>query len=455
MSLSNLYLTGRRGLLAAQAGTNVAGQNLANVETPGYSRRTLRLSTDPIPRGGIVFHGVAPGAGGGVGVTSLDRLRSAIMDDAVRDARAGEGGADESARLLASFEARLAPDSGGGLLGALDSFYASWSDVAAAPTDSGRRDVLLASARAMVQAVQTASGRMDAVAASTQGELQTAVGEVNDLLSEIASLNAQARAAHATGAEAHDVLDQRDQLLDQLSSFVPAQVRPQDDGTVTVTVAGMIGVQGETSEAFELRLPPETDQPQVFAAGARHPLRLDALAGGRVGAQLGLLNDAIPAARESLDALVAEVVGSVNAAHVQGEGLDGQTGRTFFDPTGTNADSFALSADLTSGDAIAAGTAGAGPGDAAVANAIVDGSASATATLTDLLTDIGTRTQNASAAAEANAAVAAHTEALRDGISSVSTDEEMTNLIRYQQAYAASARVIETANTLFDSLLSI
>ena len=452
MSLNTLFSTARRSLLAHSAATAATSTNIANVETPGYTRRSARLASDPSARGGLVITGRA--ASGGVAVAEYGRTRLGLLDDAARRGRTAAGGAGESARLLAGLEGALAPDGGDAFLGAVSSFFDAWGDVANAPTDGGARTALLAATDTLSRSLSGAAERLDASTRAVQTHLGDSVDRANGLLAEVASLNEAVRASRAQGADDLDALDRRDLALDELSGLGPFAVRNEADGTVTVTVAGMIGVQGGESNALRLAAPPEVPVASVFAEGATRPLRLGT-EDGAIGAQTSLLANSIPGARAALDGLAADLVARVNAAHVGGAGLDGATGRTFFDPAGTTATSLALSADLTGPGAIAAAAGGAGPGDSATATAIGGLAEDVGGAAVRLLSGLGAEVRTARASATANEAVADYAGALRDGVTRVSLDEEMTDLIRHQQAYAASARVLQTAESLFDTLLAI
>ena len=449
MSLHSLYATARRSLLAHQAATNATGNNIANAQTPGYTRRSTDLRSLPPTRGGIVFHGMAAG-GGGVAVESFTRIRSQILDVAVRSGQAGSGGAGESAALLATLESQLAPSGGDGLLDAVSQFYNAWSDVADAPTDLGVRDALLAAADTLASSLRGADARLRAFGQSVRQDLAATVDQANAKLSEVAALNTEIRSTSAQGAADPDALDRRDVLLDELAGLVPVTARAEPDGTVTLTIDGMVAVQGH--EALPLRLDASGDAPALYADGGTRPLRFGASTDGAIGAQLHLLGSTLPTTLASLDALAAGIVTGVNGLHSGGTGLDGVGDRDVFEPTGLTAATISVEPGLTA-DAIAAGDGA--PGDASRARALFALGDAAHADATRLLSGVGAQVGRASAEATANAAYTDHALALRDGVSKVSLDEEMTNLIQYQQSYAASARVLQTAEALFDTLLTL
>ena len=449
MSLHSLFSTARQSLLASQAATQATSTNVANVETPGYSRRTVGLRATPPSRGGILIAS-NPLAGGGVAVESFERSRSDLLDQAVRRGRAGSGGAGEGAVLLAGLESQIAGDGGDAFLGAIGRFFDAWSDVASAPTDGGPRDAILAAADHLSATLRGADQRLQSYGAAVRSDLGATVERANGLFSEIAALNVAVQRASSQGAPDAEARDRRDLLLDELSGLAPISIRPQPNGAVTVTIDGMVAVQD--GQARPVRLATAADGTLgLYADGGTRPLRLDPIEGGALGAQLDVVGAAVPRARQSLDALAADVVARVNQAHQGGTGLDGSTGQPFFDPSGVTAST--LSRAVTDPDALAAGTGG--PGDGSVATAIAGLAESVHGGAVQTLARVGAQVRTARAAAQGNAAVTAQAQALRDGVTRVSLDEEMTNLIRYQQAYAASARVLQTAESLFDTLLSL
>lgn len=451
MSLNSLFSTARQSLIASQAATNTTGNNIANVETPGYTRRTMGMRATSVGHGGLYIQS-PPRAGNGVQAGTFERVRYGLLDEAVRRGQAGTNGASQGALLLSGLENQVAADRGDAFLGAFGGFFDAWSDVADAPTDLGVRDALLVAAGQLTRTFHQAADRFKGFGDGVQADLGSTVDRTNELLAEVAGLNVAIRTAQSQGAEDLDSLDRRDHILDELSGLAPFAVRPQTNGTVSVTLDGMMAVQEGEALPLRLALPPDVATPAVLATGSSRPLRFDGIDGGAIGAQLHLLGTALPDAQAALDALAADLVAKVNAAHAGGTGLDGSTGLPFFDPTGTTATTLALAPGLTA-ESVAAGTGG--PGDGSVATLIAGLGEDAHTAATRLLTGLGTDARNASAASEANAAVAAHASALRDGVSKVSLDEEMANLIRFQQSYAASARVLETARTLYDTLLAL
>ncbi|WP_412061201.1 flagellar hook-associated protein FlgK [Rubrivirga sp. IMCC45206] len=450
MSLTSLFSTARQSLLASQAGTNATANNIANVETPGYTRRSATLQATPRQRGGVQIQAL-PGAGDGVHVSGFDRTRNGLLDDAVRRGRAGSDGAGEGALLLSAVENAVGSD-GTRLLDPLRAFFSAWSSVADAPAELAPRDALLSEGQRLGQTLRMVDAGLAGLEASAETGLAATVERANSLLAEVAELNTVIRTAQSQGGQDLDALDRRDVLLDELAGIAPFSARAQPEGDVTLSLDGMVVVQEGTPLPLRVVGPPEEPTTALFATGSSRPIGLGGIESGVLGAQLDTIGRVIPETRAALDGLVNTLVTRVNAAQESGTGLDGSTGQPFFDPAGTTAATLSLASGLTA-ESVAAGTSG--PGDGSTAEAINGIGEGLDATASRLLAGVGTEVRRATAASEANASLTAYAEALRSGVSDVSLDEEMTNLIKFQQSYAASARVLETATQMFDTLLAM
>ncbi len=450
MSLSSLYAMSRRSFSVYTAQMSVAGQNIANAGTPGYSRRRLALSPLGPPRSGIQMRGAQPSIGGGVSATHLSRMRDGLLDSAASDARTGLGGSAEETRLLGAMEGLFGVGSGGSLQDTMGGFWDAWGDLANNPTDLGVRSTLLGQAETAAAALNDLDDNLTRLAAETETGLSDSIDQVNGLLDEIASLNTQIQTAQAAGSPDLAAEDRRDAAVAELSAFVPVDVTPGDDG-YTVTISGMAAVQGD--QASGLTLDRDGDGPpsvrfEGTEVGFTSP-------DGAIGAQLRTLNETIPETRGALDAFAARLVTDVNAAHAAGYGLDGSTGLSFFDPDGLTAGSIRLSDDMGDPAAIAAASDPEAPGDSGVALLMGGLREGFDDELIGIVSGVGSKLSAARTAAKGHAAVANHLDALARGVSGVSIDEEMTHLIEAQRAFEAAARVLNTADEMMQTILAL
>jgi flagellar hook-associated protein 1 FlgK len=288
------------------------------------------------------------------------------------------------------------------------------------------------------------------------------VNEINGIAEAIAGYNARIVSSEASGHEATDLRDQRDLLVDRLSSLVDVQVYGRDDGSISV----MMGSEALVERADFVRL----STASVSRGGiAVREVRLGDIArtivptGGELGGAIRSRDEILPEYRDDLNEIARAVVESVNASHRSGYALDGTTGRDFFDPAGVTAETIDVSAIIL-GDVslIAASSDGSvGNGDNALAIAglryaqiTADGS-----TLDDyyasVVGSLGIASESASTSYERAELLVLEIETRRESVKGVSIDEEMTNLIAAQHAYEASAKVISIVDEMMDTVLSM
>ncbi len=181
---------------------------------------------------------------------------------------------------------------------------------------------------------------------------------------------------------------------------------------------------------------------------------------------LRTVNSTLADTRQNLDTLAASLVDRINTLHAGGYGLDGNTGRNFFDPTGLAAGTITISADIAEARFIAASDNpdATAIGDNDIASAILDERTAVQVALNDqtfenfsisIVSNVGSQLESANAQFEGHQAVVNYLDALERGASGVSVNEELTNLIQFQQSFAAAARVLNTAQSMFDTLLAL
>ncbi|MEO8452342.1 MAG: flagellar hook-associated protein FlgK, partial [Gemmatimonadota bacterium] len=231
MSLSSLLSIARGALLAQQRAVDVIGHNIANAETPGYTRQRVMLSAaapQTIPPLGQI--------GRGVTITGIQRARSGFLDDSFRSESGLEARYTTLHQTLDQVSGILAEPTDSGISASLDDLIGSFQSLASNPTDGASRAVVVASAVSLADKLHSIDTRLQDVANNIDAQLQESVRDANSAITEISSLNSQIRAA---GGAAPDLLDRRDQLIDKLSDIVSVRVIPQGQGTVNVLVGSM------------------------------------------------------------------------------------------------------------------------------------------------------------------------------------------------------------------------
>ncbi len=448
---------GQSGLAAAQIGEDITGQNIANAGTAGYSVQTLDQTASAPYTPADLNTQLTPGLiGSGVSVRSIQRASDQFLDTQVRDANANLQGQTAQSNALKQVEDTFGEPSSTGLNAALTSFFSAFQDVANAPENAGVRTAAVQQGVALSQTFGTISSGLASVASSLSGQSAAAVQAINTDSAQIAALNLSIKAGTRNDQSPNDLLDQRGVLLDKLSGLANITVQSSSDGTVNVTVGTTALVQGNDSFAVSL-------------AGLT--------AGGLTGGTLGGLQAAsvkVAGFQSQLNATAASVVSQVNAAQAGGLDLNGNAGTPFFSATaGNEAGTLSVTSDLQANPShLAAASvptppATFGAGDGSNAQAIAGLLTKTVTGATDPVawqslqsyyqgTVSTAGSQAAAALAGAGTAQAGYTQLSNSRASEtgVSTDAELTNMMKYQRAYQASAQYIQTADSMLGTLMT-
>jgi flagellar hook-associated protein 1 FlgK len=429
--------TALRGVQAQQAALNVVAHNIANVETPGYSRQEAVFSAAPalnLPAG-TKADGTGAQLGQGVEVLTYRRLRDDFLDLQYRAQNMAAGQSDVSAKRLGLIQSTLASNTDGDLGKLLDKFWSSWDTLASNPTSADAKAGVVGAAQNLAQRFTTLD--TDIANAGTQAttavtDLLSDAGPIKPIADELAKLNQQINMQQGAGAAPNDLLDRRDLLLDQLSQYgqVSVSADPTVDSSGRPAYPGMIQV------SFGGAATPLVSQATVTMPTTA---TLSPTPGGQIG---GLQDVAAKAAgyRTTLATMASSLISSVNSA---------AAGPVF---SGTGANDIAVVATSAT---ISAGAGGGAAGDNSVANAIralrggtVDQG------YAGLVRQIGSDVQTATSNNTTANSVLDSITSQRAATSGVSMDEEMANMIRFQRGYQAAARALTTMDDLLNQLIN-
>lgn len=453
MSIANLLSIARGALWAQQRALDVTGNNIANAATPGYSRQRVRLMTEtPLSRLPIEF------VPRGVGIDGYERIRDQFLDARYRRESGTLAWYSNMRDGLAAVESVLGEPSDTGLASSLDAFWSGWADVANSPSDPASRIVLRQRGQFLAGTLNRFNEQLDQIRDQTAGRLGAVVSQVNAITGRLAELNSGIASAGGTGAASPESLDERDRLLDELAALVPVNTVLRSNGTVAVTSGEFLLVDGVQSTPLQL----DRDAAGGYVVVAQGSTTALGATSGKLGALLAFLDQGVADARGRLDALAASLVEQVNALHEAGVTATGVTGQAFFEVGGVTAGTISVAAEIeNSTDAIAAG-ASAAPGDGAIAQSLATlrdavipalGDGTFSDFYTALVTDVGAAVREAGDSVAAHDVLVAGIDGQRAEVSGVSIDEEMINLITFQQAYAAAARLVTVADELMQDLL--
>jgi flagellar hook-associated protein 1 len=449
---------GQRALRASQLGLTVAGQNIANVNTPGYTRQEVVLSAAPSDGSGLKLTGT--------GVT-IEDVRS-LRDQFIQTRLQTETGI--SGRLTAQRDA-LAPtdavftQSAGDINTALTNFFGAFRDLEANPTSLALRTAAVESGNQLGAAFGSTRAQLVNIRSDADKQLRGTVDQANTLAARIAGLNNSIRKLEGSGAKASELRDQRDEAINSLAGLTGARAVENNDGSLTITLADgkplvvndkVFRLQATTTSPDGLAAITLDGQPAVINNGKLRGL-LDAI--GQIGSQIGGLDD-----------LASSIAGRVNALHVSGTDLEGTAGIPFFaQPASgpiTAANLSVTAAIKANPRLVVAGAAGAGSGDGSVANKIagllkdpssVAGarSGSFSSIFAALVSDAGESVRNAGDALTTQQVILNQTIEQRNSASGVSIDEETVNLLRYQRAFEAAARFLKVADEITQTVIAL
>ncbi len=423
--------TSLRGLLAQQRSLDVTAHNIANAQTPGYTRQEAVLGASQPYTSSTGVRASGAGAQLGQGVDGLEyrRMRDSFLDLQYRAQAMALGEKTATASGLARVEEQLGEPGDDAISGLLGKFWDSWSALEANPTDAAAKAGVISSGQSLAGALKDLDARLSALASDAAAEYTSlTTGPGNDIggyARQLADLNKAISEQMAVGRQPNDRLDQRDLILDKLSELGQVSTSdPDGDGALDVSFggAGTLLVDGGTGTVT---------WPQALTAP-----------GGKLGALLGLQATIADyrSGPNGLDALAGSLATAVNALHGT---------PPFF--TGTTAATLTVGVTLSTlqaGSSGLAGDNGIARGVAALRNGAID---SGYATF---VRKVAADANEANRAAATQASIVTTLDERRSSISGVSLDEEMTNMIRFQRGYQASSRAMSTMDEMLDTLIN-
>jgi flagellar hook-associated protein 1 FlgK len=458
-SLLSILNAGNAALRTAQTGVRNAGDNIANASTPGYHRRELVQGSGSTYRvGNLSFTS-------GVQVDELRRATTGSLERRARDSGSSFQASDARANILGRASAIFEEFDGVGLGSRLDELFASFDNLSAAPQDRAARTRVLAAADGFASTMRGYAGQLANLQTDLNEDVAVGVQAMNRITRELAQLNVEVT---RTQPPSPDLLDRQAALLDELAGTASVRVIHQGNGSVEVLLAGT--GSSLVSKDFAATLSARADasgllRVELTEAGAPRDVS-GQLGAGTLGGVLRARDVDLAAVSGELDAFASRVAEAFNTAHAAGYGTDGATARNLFAPPSGAGAARDLSVDPAvagNPNAVAAALDPTRlPGDnnnalqlASLRDQLMSDGQRPGDALRSVLTGLSDRTSSAQLSAQASQDAMNTTRSLRDQTVGVSTDEEMTNLMRYRQAYSAAAQVIRTADELVQEVLTI
>ncbi len=463
--ISAMMDTGKRSLMNSQTALQTVSHNIANKSTEGFSRQRVELlSNVPIGEGNLQI-----GMGARAGVVT--RTNNPWLEKQIQRESMNMGFQDSRADALGRVEQIYNEQSNKGLNQYVTDFFNSFRELSNNPESLASRTMVRESAVALGKDFGRVVTQLKDVQQDLDGQIVTTVEEINQIAKEIASLNEKIQMVEIQKVPANDERDRRDLLLKKLGEKIDISWAEGKDGLVTVTAGRTaILVSGTGSMEIKARETDERNRVEIFFMGSSGtPANItNQISGGKIGGALNVRDQTVEELLGHVDNIAYTLAKEVNKAHIEGFDKGGRPGILFFDmPDQIKGAASVIGLNKTiinDVGRIAAGAVAGASGDNTVANVISslqyreimgDG----TATLDDYYNtqvgQIGAITQRAVKTQESQRNIISQLSNIRESISGVSLDEETTKMIEFQKTYDASARLIKTADEMFDTVLNL
>ncbi|MGE0813497.1 MAG: flagellar hook-associated protein FlgK [Vicinamibacterales bacterium] len=438
-----------RSLEAQTAGLDVTGQNMANLNTPGYARRRLGLAE--------VVYGAK-----GVEVTGTRALRDRVLDARVRAAIPDETREGALLDALSLVETNIGAP-GQGIDARLSAFFDSMSALSVDPTSATARDGVVLEAGRLTASFNDVARRLTDSGRAADNGVRESVNEVNALAAKIAKINEQIGSGGG-GLDIEGLKDQQTLAIEELSTLTAVSVLARKDGGVDVTIpSGRALVIGASN--YDVHVGTGANGYATLTLGTANVT--GEFTTGRIGGLSYARDTLIPGYQARLDELAYGVAQEVNALHQTGFDLSGAAGGDFFTPPAAVAGAAAglsVSAAVKADPSLIAASQTGAPGDNGIARALADlrdkktllgGSATFTEGWAQLAYHVGSDVDAARAEQQAKHTVAQEVGRLRDQVSGVSLDEEAASMLKFQRAYEANAKYFTAVDDTLQVLMGL
>ncbi len=461
----------RQSMQVQQAAMETVKNNIANVNTPGYSRLRARITENaPIREGKLIF-------GQGANVSEVQALRDRFIEIRLAQEQKKSGYYSDLSTGLKQLEDVFNESGQNGLQKTLQDFFGSLLELSSDPSNISLRQGVLLKAQTLTTNLRTKALTVQELKEQANGRVDFLAGKANDLLNEIDDLNRQLVQTEAGSIDSGALRDKRNVALQELGQLMEVSSYEAPNGSLIVTTGKGRVLVSETGErTISTSISGTTGTSRVLVDGTDITDELLSSESGSIGAQLDFQTNILADVSTRLDLLAQDLRDRFNAVHQQGFDLLGNAGQAFFVPATGTISATTIQVGITDPKRIAAAGVGstpgtsAGPGDNTNIRALYDFSQQLPSTipipaaltgmtysdyLLQLTTDIASQTSNANDSLETQTALILQLQRQRESVSGVSLDEEATDMIRYQKAFEASSRFFSVINQLTEEVLRL
>jgi flagellar hook-associated protein 1 len=452
--LSGALSIATNALSADQGALEVTADNVANANTPGYSRQEPVLTEQtPILEGNLLF-------GMGVSLQSIQSIQDPVLQLEIQQGTSVQGQLNSFLDGMNQVQSLFNATGGTGLQSDLSNFFNSFQSLATNPTSSSLQQDVLSAAQDLTNDFHQESSSLQQIQSGLDQSVSQDVTQVNQLTSQIASLNGQIASLQGQGQDTGTLLDQRTQLVNQLSNLIGLSVTNNASGNYTLsTPNGSLLVVGNQSFNLQTELNSSTGMQDIYSNGQDIT---SSITQGELGGLIQARDTAIPGALNSLDTLAYNIASAVNTQSAKGYEVSGAQGGDFFTAlSGVTGAASQISVAITDPSQIASSSDGTQGNNgnalalAALQNQQIVNGETPTDYYANMVDNIGNQISSANTQQQAETALGQQLQNQLTSVSGVSLDDEATNLVLYQQAYDASAQVVTVVDQLMQTTINM
>jgi len=475
-STVNMFNIGKSGLLVSKQAMSVTSHNIANVNSEGFSRQEVQGTSMPPLRGSdtIAF-------GNGARAKAVSRVTDEFLTKRIMHEAKNLGNAEEKETYLLQTEQVFNESHNDGVNRLATRLFNEFRSLSSDPANTAIRASVREASAQLAGEVRRVDGDLRTVVRNIDARIEGYVREVNALAREVRDLNLSIGRAELGGSDSPDLRDKLDLTLKRLGALVDISTSKDQNGRVSVTLGGAIPiVAGENvSELATMRTPPDPvtgkreDRLDIFIKNDKPdgvPEKVTRIIKhGRIGGLLEVRDSDIGSAQDTVNRVAHAITTEMNRIHRMGYGLDGMTGRDFFvlasSPAHAAEEMYVDQGIMHNLDSIAAAKEPGAEGDNRIAVALSgvgdmrgvvgDHASSILDTYNSIVSELAVRTETTRKESGFQKDVLTQLENVRESLSGVSLDEETANLVRYQHAYAANAKVIQVADEGLQTILGL
>jgi flagellar hook-associated protein 1 FlgK len=458
MSINSILFTARDALITSQTAIDITGGNIANVNTPGYSRQRTDLNSV----GNVDVNNAS--AQVGVMVSRIERFYDRFIESQIIDQQQNKSYSDTLLQGLQNIEVMIDDTQGGGISDQLSKFWSSWGDLSKNPGGIVERNALLSASENLTGSLASYKRNLDAITRNMDRSIADTVTQINQKVQEIKDLNTRIVETSSDKGDKNDILDKRTQALKELGALINITPFEDTNGTVNIYLSnGEPLLQGTLEQTLTI-VPNADGRSDIYTSNLSETVN-GILTGGKMGALIELRDTIIPEYIGYIETFTEALVDQVNELHSNGFDHYNNTGLDFFEVpdtdnrAGTIRVNTAIAADV---NRIAASSSVTGDGEnASIIAAIQDEllmnnqTSSLSSFLSATVGQIGQQVSIAKTNSDRQTVIANHLDNQRESVSGVSIDEEMIRLIKYQMGYNAAGKIVSIVDEMLNTLIGL